>query len=245
MSFKIYIGTSGWNYNHWQGIFYPEKLAKNKWLGYYSKHFQTVELNATFYRQPKKETFEGWYKKTPENFIWSVKANKFITHIKRLKDPEESIDTFFSAAEKLKEKLGPVLFQLPPGLAFDEGTLITFLETIKKYNHPCTLEVRNSTWLNDRCFSLLESYNVALCISDTAGRYPYAEEITANFIYIRLHGSEKLYASSYTDRELYIWAEKIMSWQRDTFVYFDNDFGGYAPQNASTLKKILMSALQN
>ncbi|MCX7817157.1 MAG: DUF72 domain-containing protein [Syntrophales bacterium] len=239
MNHKIQIGTSGWNYNHWEGVFYPPGLPKKKWLPFYSQHFSTVEINATFYRQPKPSTFENWRNQTPEGFVWAVKANRFITHIKRLQEVKDPLAKFFTDASNLGEKFGPVLFQLPPSLMFKEDTLLRFLDNVVIYRHPCALEVRNKSWINERAFSIMEKYGVAFCISDTAGRYPYAEVITASFVYIRLHGSKKLYASSYTEDELHIWANKILEWQRETYVFFDNDFGGYAPMNASRLKEIL------
>jgi uncharacterized protein YecE (DUF72 family) len=239
MNSNIYIGTSGWNYNHWRDAFYPRGCPKSKWLQYYARNFTTVEVNSTFYRQPKPETLENWRRKTPEGFLWAVKASRYITHIKRLKDTGESLERFFSAAGILKEKLGPVLFQLPPGLAFNEGVFEEFCTSLEKYRHRCTLEVRHKSWLEEIVLAKLEKHRIAFCISDTAGRYPYSETVTADFIYIRLHGSRKLYASDYTDEELRTWARKILAWNRDIYVYFDNDFGGYAPKNAARLKKIL------
>ena len=237
----IYIGTSGWNYGHWKDVFYPPTYAKSTWLQFYAQNFTTVEVNATFYRLPKPETFENWRQTTPEGFLWAVKANRYIAHIKRLRDSGEALEKFFSAARTLKEKFGPVLFQLPPGLAFDEDTLDEFCENLEKYNHSSALEVRHKSWLNDSVLTKLEEHGVAFCISDTAGLYPYEEAVTADFIYIRLHGSRKLYASDYREDELQAWAKKIRQWKRDTYIYFDNDFGGYAPKNATRLKEILGS----
>jgi uncharacterized protein YecE (DUF72 family) len=242
MTFPIYVGTSGWNYSHWKEVFYPPICAKSQWLQFYAQKFTTVEVNATFYRLPKPETFENWRRTTPERFRWAVKANRYITHVKRLSDTGEPLERFFSAAQTLEEKFGPVLFQLPPGLAFHEGLLDEFCDNLKKYNHPSAFEVRHKSWLTDRVLAKLEECRVAFCISDTAGRYPYEEAVTADFIYIRLHGSRKLYASDYSEDELQAWAEKIRQWERETYIYFDNDFGGYAPKNAARLKKILGSA---
>ncbi|MGA2331418.1 MAG: DUF72 domain-containing protein [Syntrophales bacterium] len=237
----IYIGTSGWNYEHWRDVFYPATYTKSAWLRFYAQNFTTVEVNATFYRLPKPETFENWRRTTPEGFLWAVKANRYITHIRRLRDAGEALERFFSAAGRLEEKLGPVLFQLPPGLAFHEDTLEEFCDNLEKYDHPCALEMRHQSWLADRVMKKIEDRGLAFCISDTASRYPYGEFVTADFIYIRLHGSRKLYASDYTEDELQMWAEKIRQWKKDTYVYFDNDFGGYAPKNAARLKQILGS----
>ncbi len=235
---QIYIGTSGWNYNHWRELFYPKDCPKTKWLDFYATHFGTVELNASFYRLPKPQVFENWRKRTPDTFLWAVKANRYITHIKRIKDVEEPLERFFSSAESLKEKLGPILFQLPPSLSFDEAVLRQFCQYLKG-NHSYALEVRHPSWAQERAIDILRDNNIALCISDTAGRYPYIEEDTATFIYIRLHGSKKLYASEYSEEELEAYARKIRDWSRDTYLYFDNDYGGYAIKNAKRLKEIL------
>ncbi len=235
---KSYVGTSGWNYDHWKGNFYPNKHPKSKWLEYYCTLFSTVELNATFYRQMKPKTFENWYTRTPPGFLWAVKASRFITHIKRLKGVKEAVERFITSVNLLKEKLGPILIQLPPSLAFDEDTFEEFCSYLPE-DRLYTLEARNEAWTKESALTSLEKHNIAWCISDTAGRYPYLEALTADFVYIRLHGSKRLYASEYTEEELLSWAEKIRSWKRTTYVYFDNDFMGYAPKNAMRLKQIL------
>jgi len=238
MNPKIYIGTSGWNYNHWGEIFYPKDCPKSKWLEFYANQFGTVELNASFYRLPKPQTFENWRKRTPDNFLWSVKASRYITHIKRIKDVREPLERFFSSVALLKEKLGPILFQLPPTLSFDEELLSHFCQHLKR-DHLYTLEVRHPSWAKERAIDIIRDNNIALCISDTAGRYPYIEEDTATFIYIRLHGSKKLYSSEYSEEEMQAFAQKIRDWSKDTYLYFDNDYGGYAIKNARRIKEIL------
>ncbi len=235
---EIRIGTSGWNYKHWKGLFYPEHLSKTKWLEFYTKYFDTVELNATFYRLPSEKTFHNWHKRTPEKFIWALKASKFITHTKRLKDVKEALSKFYNTISKLKEKCGPILFQLPPSLVFEKSLLEDFCNLLD-YSYRHTLEVRNKSWIDNRVFDTLKRYNIAFCISDTAGRYPYYEEITADFVYIRLHGSKKLYASEYTKEEINMWAKKLVQWKKDAYIYFDNDFNGYAVKNAKMLKEAL------
>jgi uncharacterized protein YecE (DUF72 family) len=238
MNPQAYIGTSGWNYNHWRELFYPKDCAKSKWLEFYAKHYETVELNASFYGLPKPQTFENWRDRTPDNFLWAVKANRYITHIKRIKDIREPLQRFFSSVELLKEKLGPILFQLPPTLSFDEAVFSGFCQHLKG-NHLYTLEVRHPSWAQERAIDILRDNNIALCVSDTAGRYPYIEEDTATFIYIRLHGSKKLYASEYSEEELQTYARKIRDWAKDVYLYFDNDYGGYAIKNAKRMKEIL------
>lgn len=237
----IRIGTSGWTYPHWQGVFYPPDWPKSRWLEYYAQHFETVELNATFYRLPKPKTFENWRHRTPDGFIWSVKASKYITHTKRLKDPKEPLDRLYKTAAGLGDKLGVGLFQLPPSLAFDEKRFKQFCKVLDP-NLRHALEVRHPSWISDHLFDLLKEYNVAFCIADTAGRYPFKEVVTADFIYIRLHGSRKLYGSDYSEEELQVWAEKIKVWGKDTFVYFDNDVEGHAVKNAKRLKEILRAS---
>lgn len=238
MKYQIKIGTSGWTYPHWQDIFYPPDCPKAKWLEFYAEHFTTVELNASFYRLPQAKTFENWRLRTPHNFLWAVKASRYITHVKRLKEPKESLEKFYQTIAGLQEKLGPILFQLPPGLSFDENTFGRFCHSLDPaLCH--VLEVRNQTWINDKVFSILKDHNIAFCIADSAGRYPCHEMMTADFVYVRLHGSQKLYASKYSENELQAWAGKIRKWDKKTYIYFDNDFGGYAVINAKRLKEIL------
>lgn len=238
----IRIGTSGWTYSHWKGLFFPEDCPKSRWLEYYAEHFDTVELNATFYRLPKLKTFENWNTRTPDHFLWAVKASKYITHTKRLKEPTEPLERFHRPAFGLGEKLGPILFQLPPSLSFDKNTIQVFCQSLNP-SQRYALEVRHPSWMDEQAFSILKAYNIALCIADTAGRYPYHETITADFVYIRLHGSQKLYASDYSEGELVTWAHKLRAWETDAYVYFDNDFGGYAVKNAGRLKEILESGM--
>ncbi|RLB20002.1 MAG: DUF72 domain-containing protein [Deltaproteobacteria bacterium] len=232
------IGTSGWNYKHWKDIFYPAKVSQKKWLEFYCTKFDTVELNATFYRLPKAQTFESWRKRTPDGFLWAVKANKFITHTKRLKDCEEPLQRFYSSAKGLNKKLGPILFQLPPSLQFDESLFEDFCSLLHRpYRH--TIEIRHPSWITDKAFEIMSKHKIAFCISDTAGRYPYHEQLTADFTYVRLHGSKKLYASKYSTEELETWAGKLLDWGVDAYVYFDNDFSGHSVENAMELKTLL------
>jgi len=237
----IRIGTSGWTYPHWQEQFYPPDWPKSKWLEYYAQHFDTVGLNATFYRLPKPKTFENWKNRTPDGFLWSVKASKYITHTRRLKAPQEPLARLYTTAAGLGEKFGVLLFQLPPSLAFDKKRFTEFCGFLNpRLRH--AVEVRHVSWISDPFFDMLKQSNIAFCIADTAGRYPFHEAVTADFIYIRLHGSTELYASHYSEKELQAWAEKIKAWGKDTFVYFDNDFEGHAVKNAQRLKEILMAS---
>lgn len=235
---EIRVGTSGWSYDHWKGCFYPANLPKSGWLNHYLNHFNTVELNASFYRLPRRTSFENWYHKTPDGFLWSIKASRYITHIKKLEEPAETLERFYESVGALGEKLGVILFQLPPSLSFHPLALDNFCKSLKS-EYRSSLEVRHSSWIDEEMFNILRKYNVAFCISDTAGRFPYHEELTADFTYIRLHGSHSLYTSNYEEEELRSWARKIRKWGLTTFLYFDNDYRGYAAQNALRIKEIL------
>jgi uncharacterized protein YecE (DUF72 family) len=235
---KAHIGTSGWQYSHWKGIFYPEGIKNADWLSFYASHFDTLEINATFYRDVKPSTYEKWHNAVPDEFLFSIKMSKFVTHIKRLKVDSRSVSRFTEGVRNMREKLGVVLIQLPPGLRFDEQLVRDFLGLLSK-EHRYTVEARNKTFIDDKFFSLLEENKMAWCIADSAGRFPYYEVVTAPFVYMRLHGSQKLYASEYSDEELKVWRDKILRWNKDAFVYFDNDFYGYAVKNALILRTLL------
>ncbi len=236
---EVRVGTSGWNYPHWRGVFYPPGLLSSQWLEYYAQHFDTVEINATFYGRPRASTLEKWYHVTPPGFLFSVKASRYITHIKRLKDVEDPLDRLYQDIKPLREKLGVILFQFPPNLPFQREQVKAFLKLLNS-SIPTTIEVRHQSFHTPEFFQLLKKHNVAFCISDTAGKYPsLAFQITADFTYIRLHGSRILYASCYTLEELQEWVQRIKSWGVDAYVYFDNDAHGYAPLNAAQLKETL------
>lgn len=235
---NYYIGTSGWQYGHWKGIFYPEELKYSEWLPYYCRYFSTVEINVTFYRDVRPSTFQKWYTLTPEDFLFSVKLSRQITHFKRLKVNKDLVISFIEKYATLREKLGIILIQLPPGLKFDSKLVDDFISLLDK-TYKYTIEVRNKTFINDNFFSILKQNNIAFCIADSAGRFPYYEAITADFVYVRLHGSQRLYASEYTDEELRMWAQKLKIWNKPAYIYFDNDFLGYAVKNALRLKELV------
>ena len=261
MGKKLFIGTSGWVYGHWTGIFYPEDLPSKDKLKYFSQHFKTVEINYSFYHLPRPSTYQNWYNQTTSDFLFSVKASRFITHIKRLKEVKEAWKTFLDNALSLKEKLGPILFQFPPSFRANEieiKRLEDFLKLITNYNlkpKTCTLkcafEFRHKSWcdpkgkpsasygVNKKVYNLLKKYNVAWVIADSPS-YPKAEAVTADFVYVRMHGSKVLFSSNYTKRELQDLAQKIKKWMKkyDVYVYFNNDFHGYAIENAKELLKL-------
>jgi uncharacterized protein YecE (DUF72 family) len=236
---KVHVGTSGWNYKHWKGVFYPEGLKSTDWLVFYARHFPTVELNVTFYRSIKASTFDGWYAASPPGFIFSAKMSRYITHIKRLKVDRESIERFSADVSHLKEKVGVILVQLPPTLKFDPIRLSGFFDLLDpRFRY--TLEARNDSFLVDECFSLLKERNIAWCIADADGRHPYSESVTADLVYVRMHGRGGRPAGpDYRDDELQALAEKIRSWKKETWVYFNNDPGGFAVKNAKTLMEML------
>jgi uncharacterized protein YecE (DUF72 family) len=236
---KYYIGTSGWHYEHWKDIFYHD-LKTAKWLDYYSEHFETVELNNSFYHLPAEKAFKHWHDSVPKNFVFSVKASRYITHIKRLKDSQEAMKKFLSRAYFLEEKLGVLLYQLPPQMKINTERLEEFLSylppTVKH-----VFEFRNESWLVDSTFDLLRKYHAGFCIFDLPG-YTSPLVATSNFSYIRFHGSQGLYSSSYSDTELKKWAKDIRKLNTElesVFIYFNNDAEGYAIDNAKTLRKIL------
>jgi len=236
---KLFIGTSGWVYSHWDGIFYPEDLASKDKLKYFSQHFKTTEINYSFYHLPRKSTYQNWYEITPEDFLFTVKVSRFITHIKRLKGVKEAWKQFFENALNLKEKLGPILFQFPPNFKIDLKRLEPFLKILSK-NHRYAFEFRHKTWCDKKVYQLLKKYKVAWVIADSP-RYPKAETITCNFVYIRMHGSKVLFSSKYTNKELKDLSQKIKKWlkqRKNVFVYFNNDTMGYALKNAKELLKL-------
>lgn len=237
---KIHIGTSGWHYKHWIGTFYPSATKSDAQFDYYRRHFNTVEINNSFYKLPSPETFKKWRKESPDDFLFVVKASRFITHMKKLTDPKESSQKFFANVKHLKEKLGPILFQLPPSWKLNIERFAEFLAALPK-KHRYVFEFRNETWYDEDVFKLLAKYNCAFCIYELAG-HQSPTNITADFVYVRLHGPGNKYQGSYTLTQLKDWAEQCKEWQKEgleIFVYFDNDEKGYAAFNAVTLKELI------
>lgn len=242
MATNYLIGTSGWHYDHWRDKFYPPKLAKASWLEFYARHFPTVELNASFYHLPSENAFTTWYKLSPSGFTFAVKVSRFITHIKHLKDCAEPLQNFLKRAEILGEKLGPLLYQLPPGMHRDDATLESFLAILPRDRHH-VFEFRHESWLDDAVFDILRRYNVGLCIFDMP-RVTCPLVATADFAYVRFHGSGALYSSNYSDEELAGWASKLGQLPdtvKAVYIYFNNDIGGYALDNARTLRTYLQA----
>jgi len=238
---KLYIGTSGWSYKHWKGVFYPENLSQNKWLEYYAEHFETVEINNSFYRLPKRETFESWRSNTPPGFVFAVKASRYITHLKKLKGVEESLGKFLGNARGLGEKLGPILFQFPANWHTNPERLNDFTRLLPdglRY----AFEFRHESWFNDKVYKILKSKDAAIGIADSPD-WPTTYEITASFTFIRMHGGRKLYASEYSTPELSQWAQivkRFIDKEIDVYVYFNNDARAYAVKNAIQLRRLIL-----
>ncbi len=240
---RVYIGTSGYSYQHWRGVFYPKELSQGRWLEYYTAFFETTELNVTFYRLPAESAFSAWHRRTPDGFNFAVKGSRFITHIKKLKDAKDSLGLFFSRLKLLKHKLGPVLWQLPPSFKADAKRLYLFLKDLKKYrNARCVFEFRNETWYSKKILTMLKSENVGLCSAD----WPECSRdihTTADFLYLRRHGQgARLYSGCYSAKQLRNDAKiikKNLQEKRDVYIYFNNDAHGYAVKNALQLKKYL------
>jgi len=240
MTLHYYIGTSGWHYDHWRDRFYPEKLINAKWLEFYASHFTTVELNTSFYRLPSEATFATWHDSSPANFTFAVKVSRFITHIKRLRNTEEPIDNFVGRAKILEEKLGPLLYQLPPNMHRNDEVLEAFLSTLPQgMKH--VFEFRHESWLEEKVFEILRKFNVGLCIFDMPS-FSCPLVATADFAYVRFHGSTGLYSSCYTDEELADWAKRLANLAANlkaVYIYFNNDAEAFAVRNAITLRAYL------
>ena len=237
---KYYIGTSGWHYEDWRGLFYPENLPKSKWLEFYSRHFHTVELNNSFYRLPSEKAFVNWRGAVPEYFTFAVKVSRFITHIKRLKDAEEPLQKFLVRTDLLGDKLGPLLYQLPPNMKRSDERLERFLGILLG-RHRHVFEFRHESWFDDNVFTMLRNYNAGWCAFDMPD-LTSPVVATADFAYIRFHGSDGLYSGNYSDRELVGWAQKITTLGENlkaVYIYFNNDIAGYAIDNARTLMRLI------
>src|SRR4051794_12028893 len=239
---EVRIGTSGWHYKHWLGNFYPERTPAAKMLEHYYSRFDTVEINNSFYMLPKVATLQGWRDATPPSFCFAVKASRFITHNKKLKDPENALDNLIPRVARLGTKLGPLLFQLPPRWRVNAERLEYFLQVLPRELR-YTFEFRDTSWITSDIARLLQKSNAAFCIYELAGyRSPLC--ITADFAYVRLHGpTAGKYQGSYSKECLRDWARQIESWAKQLkaiYVYFDNDQNGYAASNALTLKRMVL-----
>ena len=281
------IGISGWRYAPWRGVFYPKKLAQRLELNYASRQLNSIEINGSFYSLQRPESYQKWHDDVPEDFVFSVKGNRFITHIRRLQDTAPLLASFFaSGVLHLRKKLGPILWQLPPSFRYDHDRLEAFCGQLprtfsqaaklaktsdfieadvpdplprRRLRH--ALEVRHHSFETPEFVDLARRHEVAIVFADTAGKWPYLEDLTADFVYARLHGEIELYKSGYDDASLRWWAKRIKHWQaggqaadaitvsadkprrikRDVYVYFDNDVKVRAPFDAARLREMLAS----
>lgn len=285
---RLRIGISGWTYPRWRGAFYPKGLAQKNELAFASRLFNSIEVNGSFYCLQSPATYRAWYDQAPPGFLFSVKGSRFITHMKKLNEPRQALANFFASGPLvLREKLGPILWQFPPMLGFDEKRFTEFFELLPKTVGQAArlasehddrveadpafvpkarstplryaVEVRHESFLNEDFIDLLRSHNIALVIADTAGKWVFTEDLTADFVYVRLHGEGEIYAGGYDDVSLRWWADRVRSWSRgrvpkdaalvsrasretvprEIFVYFDNDAKVRAPFDALALAGLL------
>lgn len=281
---RIRVGISGWTYGPWRGVFYPKGLPHKRELEYASRQLNSIEINGSFYSLQRSESYRTWYEQTPDDFVFAMKGGRFITHMKKLRDVETPLANFFaSGVLALKEKLGPILWQFPPNFGFDPDRFERFFELLPRDSESAAkfarrhdeklkgraltqtdrkrrirhaVEVRHASFLTPVFFALLRKHRIAFCFADSAGQWPYCEDVTADFVYVRLHGAEELYASGYTESALEWWARRIRAWSgggepadarrvhqrpartcggRDVYVYFDNDMKVKAPFDAMAL----------
>jgi uncharacterized protein YecE (DUF72 family) len=238
---EIHIGTSGWSYKHWKDDFYPKGLKQTDWLPYYAKSFHVTEINTSFYRLPAEETVVDWIKKVPKKFLFCPKMSRYLTHMKKLNDPEEPLQRFFDIFKPMKKQLGPVLLQLPKMVRFNYDKAEYFFKLLKKSyrQYEFVLEIRHDSWLKNDALNLMTKYEIGLVISQSGERFPYTEMVTAKNIYVRFHGPAALYASSYSDKDLKYFARKFKKWVNEgheIWAFFNNDVHGYAPKNALRLE---------
>jgi uncharacterized protein YecE (DUF72 family) len=236
------IGCSGWNYAHWRnGVFYPPRLPPRRWLEFYARHFDTVELNNTFYRLPRREAVARWVDETPPDFVFAVKMSRYITHIKRLTDLGGGIARFYERIEPLvrSPKLGPVLWQLPPTFKRDDDRLAAALAALPPGRH--CFEFRHESWFAGEVYELLRRHHAALVIGDDARRPWQTRELTADWTFVRFHGGRRGARGNYSRTELEEWARQVEQWRPrvDVFLYFNNDSEGFAVRNALWLKRQL------
>ena len=240
---SVRIGTSGYSYAHWRGAFYPPGVPQRRWLEYYAERYDTVEINMTFYRLPRVETFEGWRRRTPEGFRFAVKGSRLITHRKRLADCEEPLTALRDGARRLGEKLGPVLWQLPPSLGRDVERLRAFIALLRRRwpDARHAFEFRNPAWYAEEVFALLRESGMTLCLADMP-RARVDDVLTAPLVYVRRHGPGGCYRANYTSGHLREDAARLRAWAAsgcEVYVYFNNDIKGHALRNAADLRAML------
>ena len=237
---QLRVGCSGWLYRHWRGgVFYPPGTKQKDEFAFYQTRFDTAELNASFYRMPSEAAVTGWRERTPDGFLFAWKASRYLTHMKRLLDPDEPLAYLFRIAEGLGDKLGPLLYQLPPSMQVNRERLAAFLERLPRRRRHA-FEFRHVSWYEPAVFNLLREHDASLVLSDHH-HAPAPWEATASWVYVRGHGPGGRYWGDYSDETLNAWAQQIRAWRyegRDVYAYFDNDIGGAAPRDAQRLKRL-------
>jgi len=241
---SIHIGTSGWVYPHWKGIFYPADCPQRSWLEYYARHFDTTEINASFYRLPTRAAVEKWQRMAGANSRFCPKISRYITHAKKLNDPEQGVPRFFDVFDILGRQAGPVLIQLPAVLSFHEQKVRHFMQYL--YSHyrrfRFSIEARRPDWTSSEAIALLKEYHLGWVIAESGARFASAELVIARHIYLRFHGPDGSYATSHSNKMLAACAAKCLQWRQvghAVWVYFNNDLGGHAIHNAMTLKNMI------
>ncbi|MGH9163270.1 MAG: DUF72 domain-containing protein [Vicinamibacteraceae bacterium] len=247
---RLFVGCSGWEYKQWRGVFYPNDVARRRWLAYYASQFDTVEINSSFYRLPSVSSLRSWHDETPDSFRFALKASRYLTHFKRLMAPEEPLQRLFERARTLGPKLGPVLYQLPPRWSMNLDRVTTLLEALppalpvargRSVGLRHAIEFRDESWYVDEVLERLEARGVALCLHDMSGSES-GKRLVGPFVYLRFHGADARYTGGYGSRRLRVWADWLAEARRsgrDVYVYFNNDIGGHAPRDALTLRRLL------
>jgi uncharacterized protein YecE (DUF72 family) len=248
---RVHVGCSGWQYKHWRGDFYPAGLPQARWFAHYALTFDTVEINNSFYRLPPPETFDRWKEQAPSRFTYAVKASRFLTHMKKLTDPEEPLHRLLSRAARLGPHLGPILYQLPPRWPVDVDRFEHFLKAMRRVSRdlrisaPHVVEFREASWYNERVFALMERHRVTLCLHDMQGSAT-GTMVVGPQIYVRYHFGTSRYGGRYNDRRLEMWADWLAGQAAagtDVYAYFNNDTGGHAPRDAVRLRSLLDARL--
>lgn len=239
MDQEYHIGCSGFHYKDWKGKFYPEDIPQKQWLEYYAEHFSTVEINNSFYRMPKEATVEHWYDRVPNGFSFTLKGSRYITHIKKLNDIDESIKRFYHLADLLKEKLACVLWQLPPNLHKNLEKLENFCSSLNAKYHN-VIEFRHKSWYDDEVYEIMRRHNIGFCILSAPGDLPEDAVTTADFAYIRFHGKADWYNYKYSENEMEKWSDIIQSLNtKNVYVYFNNDWNANAIKDGQKLRELL------
>ncbi|MGM0666980.1 MAG: DUF72 domain-containing protein [Bacteroidota bacterium] len=234
-----FMGCSGFHYSDWKGKFYPEDIKKESWLEYYSQHFNSVEINNTFYKIPEKDTLKSWLEQTPPDFSFSLKGSRYITHMKKLKDCKTHVKKFYKAIKPLEEKLGAVLWQLPGNLHRNDEKIEAFCKELDK-TYTNVIEFRHISWFKREIYDLLSSYGVTVCSLSAPGDLLETLEVSSGKVYLRFHGKEEWYRYRYSEKELGQWSDKInKSGAAVAYVYFNNDYKAYAVENAIKMKELL------